>query len=129
MAGDTYVCLIEVVAAVTDENPPGPVHIVDQRRLATKARAKAKAKNKGKSKNDGDPAESSNVFKLKIHNGNGQGMPTVFDSGRNKQILQLSVKMCPGAHDRVRTWVGELNNGTKIVQAVLDECNAIKRGN
>ena len=129
MAGDTYVCLIEVVAAVMDENPPGPVHIVDQRRLATKARAKAKAKNKGKSKNDGDPAESSNVFKLKIHNRNGQGMPTVFDSGRNKQILQLSVKMCPGAHDRVRTWVGELNNGTKTVQAVLDECNAIKRGN
>ena len=119
--------MIEVVAAVMDENPPGPVHIVDQRRLATKARAKAKAK--GKSKNDGDPADSSNVFKLKIHTRNGQGMPTVFDSGRNKQILQLSVKMCPDAHDRVRTWISELNSGTKTVQAVLDECNAIKRGN
>ena len=44
---ETYVCLIEVVAGVMDENPPGPVHIVDQRRLATKARAKAEAKNKG----------------------------------------------------------------------------------
>ena len=37
--------------------------------------------------------------------------------------------MCPGAHNRVRTWVGELNNGTKTAQAVLDECNAIKQGN
>ena len=113
----------EVVACFMEQNPPQPVHIGDQRRLAAQARAKAKGNAKAKI-----APKTLQQFRIKVHKRNGESMPTIFDGEKKKQILQLAPKTCPDAMDRVRAWVDDLNRGAKTIDEVVNESIAVKRG-